>query len=222
MRRSPVASHAHARACFRVHEYTYTRCSHLSLEAQSKAEVPTRSNDGTTAPVQADHTFALEGGLSGAMAAGYGGVLVIEGAVLHLWVVAHSEPWAWAITALNVVTVVWLWREYRAAAYSRLVVGERHVEIAIGNRLRCRFSRSVITSAAAASWRSVPEPPPPDYINTAKPLEPNVMLVLDEPVEAHLPLGMRRRYARIGIRVRDQVDVLAVLNSPIASPRTRS
>ena len=116
----------------------------------------------------------------------------------------------------------WLWREYGAAALSRLVVGERHVEITVANRLRCRFSRSVIASAAAASWRSVPEPPPPEYINTAKPLEPNVMLVLDESVEANLPLGMRRRYARIGIRVGDPVAVLAVLNSPIASPRTRS
>lgn len=168
------------------------------------------------------HAFPLEGGLSAALVVGFGAVLVIEGAVLHLWIASRSEAWAWAITALNVATLVWLWREYRAGTRSRLSVGEQHVEIAIGNRIRVRFARSNIASAEPATWRSVPDLPPPGYLNTAKPLEPNVTLVLGEAVEAWLAFGLRRRYARIDIRVEDPTVVLAALDVPTASAQRRS
>jgi len=142
--------------------------------------------------------------------------------VLHLWIASRSETWAWAITALNVATLVWLWREYRAGTRSRLSVGKEHVEVVIGNRIRVRFARSNIASAEPATWRSVPDLPPPEYLNTAKPLEPNVTLVLEEPVEARLALGMRRRYARIDIRVEEPTAVLAALDVPTASGQSRS
>jgi len=174
-----------------------------------------------TGALHAERTFSLEGGLPGAVAAGFGGVLVIEGAVLHLWVASRSEPWAWVITALNVATLVWLWREVRAGAHSRISVGERDVEIAIGNRLRGRFARASIATSEPATWRSVPDLPPADYLNTAKPLEPNVMIVLEEPVDARLSLGIHKRYARIGIRVKDPDVLLAALAPPTVSDRSR-
>jgi hypothetical protein len=171
---------------------------------------------------QLERTFPLQGGLSAALVIGFGAVLVIEGAVLHLWIASRSEAWAWAITALNVATLVWLWREYRAGTRSRLSVGEQHVEIAIGNRIRVRFARSNIASVEPATWRSVPDLPPPGYLNTAKPLEPNVTLVVGEAVEARLAFGLRRRYARIDIRVEDPAAVLAALDVPSASAQRRS
>jgi hypothetical protein len=180
------------------------------------------STDQATDTVPVERSFSLQGGLSGAVAIGFGSVLLIEGVVLHLWVASRSEAWAWAITALNVATLIWLWRESRAGAQSRLSVGDRDVEITIGNRLRCRFPRSTVAGADVATWRSVPDPPPADYLNTAKPLEPNVMIVLEEPVDAQLSLGIRKRYARIGIRVEDPVALLAALARPTASDRTRS
>jgi hypothetical protein len=169
-----------------------------------------------------ERTFPLQGGLSGALVVGFGGVLVIEGAVLHLWIASRSEAWAWAITAVNAATLVWLWREYRAGTRSRLSVGEEHVEVVVGNRIRVRFARSNIAGAEPATWRSVPDLPPPEYLNTAKPLEPNVTLVLEEAVEARLSLGLRRRYARIDIRVEDPAVVLAALDVPSASAQSRS
>ena len=169
-----------------------------------------------------ERTFPLQGGLSAALVVGLGAVLVIEGAVLHLWVTSRSTAWAWTITAVNVATLVWLWREYRAGTRSRLTVGDQHVDVAIGNRMRVTFARSNIARAEPATWRSVPDLPPPDYFNAAKPLEPNVTLVLDEPVEARVPLGLRKRYARIDIRVEDPAAVLAALDVPTASAQIRS
>jgi hypothetical protein len=169
-----------------------------------------------------ERTFPLQGGLSAALVVGLGAVLVIEGAVLHLWIASRSEAWAWAITAVNVATLVWLWREHRAGTHSRLSLGEQHVEVVIGNRIRVRFARSNVASAEPATWRSVPDLPPPEYLNTAKPLEPNVTLALEEPVETRLALGLRKRYSRIDIRVENPEAVLAALDVPTASTQSRS
>jgi len=155
-------------------------------------------------------TFPLEGGLSASFAVGLGFVVAIEGAVLHVWVASRSQPWAWAITALNVVTLVWLWREYESGTRARLIVTDTDVEIDAGSRLRCRFPRSAVASVEDATWRSVPELAS-DFANTAKPLEPNVVVVLREPVAARFALGITKRVSRIGLRVADVAALLAQL-----------
>ncbi|HUQ84084.1 MAG TPA: hypothetical protein VM076_23235 [Gemmatimonadaceae bacterium] len=146
--------------------------------------------------------FPLDGGLSAPLAIGLGAVLVIEGAVLHLWVAQRSVAWAWGITALNVITLVWLWREHRATRQAGLTLTDDAIAIDAGSRLRCRIPLSAVASAEPATWRSVPDVAA-DFVSTAKPLEPNVVLVLREPVDVTLALGVNRRVSRIGVRVAD-------------------
>jgi hypothetical protein len=149
-----------------------------------------------------DQTFPLEGGASASLLFGIGLALVVEGIALHVWVASRSPAWAWTITALNAATLVWLWRDYRARALVALTLGERGVVVALGNQLRCQFPRSAIASAEMATWRSVPDPDMArDYVNSAKPLEPNVMLTFREPVDARLSFGIRKRLTRLGVRV---------------------
>jgi hypothetical protein len=169
-----------------------------------------RSATMTTTRRNDVQTFALAGGLSASFAVGLGLVVAIEGAVLHLWVASRSQAWAWAITALNIITLAWLWREYKAGTRARLVLSETDVEIDAGSRLRCRFPRSLIASAEAATWRSVPDFAS-DFANTANPLDPNVVLVLREPVNARVALGITKRVSRIGLRLSDHEGVVALL-----------
>jgi hypothetical protein len=72
---------------------------------------------------------------------------VVEGVGLHVWTASRSEFWAWTITALNLATPVWLWRDYQARLRAKLTLGENEVVVALGNQLRCRFPRSAIASA---------------------------------------------------------------------------
>ena len=154
----------------------------------------------------------LEGGLSGSFAVGLGLVLAIEGAVLHLWVAERSQGWAWAITAVNVATLAWLWREYASARQATLDVAGDEVRIDAGSRLRCRFPTSAIASVESATWRSVPDMAT-DFVNTAKPLEPNIIIALREPVDATLVFGVRKRVSRIGVRVADAEHARALLGA---------
>ena len=163
-------------------------------------------------PAPAGETFALQGGPSASLLVGIGIALVVEGAGLHLWISSRSQAWAWAITAINVATLVWLWREHRSRARAALTLGEHDVDVAVGSQLRSQFPRSAIATVDVATWRSVPDPHmASDYVNTAKPLEPNVLLILREPVDARLPLGLRKRITRLGVRVAEPDRLISVL-----------
>jgi len=162
--------------------------------------------------VSAVHTFALEGGLSASMIIGIAIVLAIEGAVIHLWVAPRSQAWAWAITAVNVATLIWLWRDHKAASRASMTVHDRQIEISIGNRIQCTVPSELLERAEVATWRSVPDMAA-DYLNTAKPLEPNVMLVLRNPVTARLSLGLRKQVTRIGLKIPNADAALTALHA---------
>ena len=158
-------------------------------------------------------TFSLLGGLPASFAVGLALVVAIEGVVLHLWIASRSQAWAWAIAVLNVATIVWLWREYKSGAKARLVVSGDAVEIDAGSRLRCHFPRSLVASAEVATWRAVPDEFSQGWANTAKPLEPNVIVTLREPITARLALGIRKPISRIGLRVDDAGAVCTALDA---------
>jgi len=167
----------------------------------------------TTGSAQASETFRLEGGPSASLLVGIGIALVVEGIGLHLWIAPRSQLWAWVITAANVATLVWLWREHRSRATSTLTLGDDEVVVALGNQLNARFPRSAIASVSVATWRSVPDPQmAPDYVNGANPLEPNVMLVFHAPVDGRLPFGIRKRIMRLGVRVADPGSLISSLS----------
>lgn len=140
--------------------------------------------------------------------------LVVEGAILHVWIAPRSQLWAWVVTLLNVATLLWLWRDHATLSRSAVTVRRDTLEIVVGTRLRCSVPRSAIASADVATWRSVPDLPT-DYINASKPAEPNVMVVLREPVAVALPLGLRKRVTRIGLRTADPRAILDALQTAV-------
>ena len=136
---------------------------------------------------------------------------------LHVWLASRSPAWAGGRPALNAATLVWLWHDYRARASAVLTLGADDVVVAVGNQLRCRFPPSAIASAEVATWRSVPDPDMArDYVNSAKPLEPNVLLTLREPVKASLSFGIPKRLTRLGVRVGDPERLISEISTASA------
>ncbi len=156
------------------------------------------------------HVFSLEGGPSASVFVGLGMGLVVEGVAFHFWFASYSQLLAWTFTTLNVIVLASLWRSYKAMSTSALTVGEHDVTVTLGNQMRIQVDRSSILSVDPATWRSVPDPPK-DYVNAAKPLEPNVLVVLREPARAKLPFGLTRRFTRLGVRVGDPARLIADL-----------
>jgi len=154
--------------------------------------------------------FPIEGGPSGATFAGAAFAIVAEGVGFHFYLASRSELLAWAFTASNAAILIWFWRAYKALAHRALRVSESRVDLALGQVIRLAFPRSSITAVNVATWRSVPAVAS-HYINAAKPLEPNVTILLDPPAQAKLPMGMTRRVSRVDLRVPEPNAVIAEL-----------
>lgn len=165
----------------------------------------------TTEPTTAtERTYALEGGASASTFVGAGMAIAGEDVALHLYLATVSQLLAWTITSLNATMLIWLWRSYRAQARPVLQINDSDVEIRFGKVLRLRFPRSSIATVDAATWRSVPDVAA-NYVNAAKPLEPNVTIVLDPPAHAKLPFGISKRVSRLDLRVANAAGVIEAL-----------
>src|SRR5262245_24860796 len=167
----------------------------------------TGAPSGVDAPPE--RTFSLEGGLSGSMLVGIGIALAVEGVAIHLWVASRTRIVAWLITLLNVASLAYLWRAYVGAQRAVLRINASEVELDMG-QVRCRFPRSAIESVEPATWRSVPDVPKA-FLDSAKPLDPNVLIAFRQPVIMHAPLGITRQITRLTLRAKDPHGVIATL-----------
>lgn len=171
----------------------------------------------TSAPIRADtsveRTFSLEGGLSASTALGFGIAVVAEGLAFHVWFASRSQIVAWLITALNVASLVYMWRAYVASQRAALRITATEVVFDVA-QVRWRFPRSAIESVEPATWRSVPDLPT-GFFNSAKPLDPNVLIILRQPMIMRIPFGMTRQVTRVTLRVQDPEGVMAALRQTL-------
>lgn len=171
--------------------------------------------------VPAKRTFTLQGGAASSSLVVISATIAFEAV---LWFVSFwkSSPWmAWGIAALNVAGLAWMWYAYRPGRRATLRIDAGDVELVFAHGIRCRFRRDAVATAELATWRSVPDGGT-DYLNTAHPLEPNVLMTLAYPIYPRFAIGIYKRCSRIGVRVEDPDAVLAMFRVPIASGQSRS
>lgn len=161
--------------------------------------------------------FSYRNARSGSLTAGLGLAVAVETVVVHLWLVARHPGWAWSLTALSAITLVWLALEYRAMGRGKVVVQADALAVAIGRRAAFRVPRNHVVSARPASWRDVPDAPGSDYLNATAPTDPNVLLTIDPPVRVRLVGGLvTRSVSCLGIHLDDPSGFLvAVLRLPV-------
>lgn len=128
-------------------------------------------------------------------------VVAVETMALHLWL-HRSHPYlAWSLTAPSVLMIGWLVLDYRALAVAGVSVGPSGCDVRIGRRVRAEFPWAAVESVRLASWRDLPLPGR-DYLNAARPDDPNLLFVFRAPLAVAGPLG-RRRIRQLGLRLVD-------------------
>lgn len=158
--------------------------------------------------------FPYRSARSGSLIAGIGIALLAETLVLHLWLVAWHPLLAWAMTAISLLTLGWLAADYRAMdrGVIRLHAGE--LELKVGRRFTVRLPRENVASAMRPTWRDLPQmgtPAAASYLNLMKPAEPNVLLLLREPMQVRIAAGIRRTVGRVGLHVDEPERLVAAI-----------
>ncbi|AHG88287.1 hypothetical protein J421_0750 [Gemmatirosa kalamazoonensis] len=166
-------------------------------------------------------TFALVDTFPASLVWGLAIAAAVETVGLHLWLAPRHPVAAWVLVALTVLSVVWVAAERRAVARRPIVVDGRTLVLRAGSRLHARLDLAAdVASVERLTWRTLP-PPTGDYLNTAKPGEPNVLVTLRRPTAVRLALGITRTVTRVGVAVAEPDRFVAVVR-PLEAPRTSS
>lgn len=134
-------------------------------------------------------------------------VLAVETVALHLWLSTKIPALAWTLTTLSVLSALWLWRDQRSQREHGLRIEAETWHVLMGSRARALIHVEHIAEAKVATWRDAPEPAR-DYLNAGQPHDPNLLITLTQPVTVRLPLGIRRRVSRLGLRLHRPEDAL--------------
>ena len=162
--------------------------------------------------------FSYRNSRSGSLTAGFALAVIVETIVVHLWLISRHPVWAWSLTTLSAITLVWLALEYHAMGHGKIVVEADAVDVAIGRRAAFRIPRTHVVAAQLASWRDVPDVPSSGYLNATAPADPNVILTIAPPLRVRLIGGLvTQSITSLGIRLDDPDGFLAAV---LAQPAT--
>jgi hypothetical protein len=153
---------------------------------------------------------AQESARSASLAWGFALVVAVEGVAMHLWLVTRHPAVAWTFTALGVYTLLWIAGQHRASALRPTVITDEALVVRAGLRLTARLARDEIADVSRLDWRTRPARTA-DYLDAARPGEPNVLLTLRAPATVTAALGLRRTVTRIGLRVDEPEALVAGL-----------
>jgi hypothetical protein len=168
-------------------------------------------------PTQPGVCCSCRGARSAALLATLLLVGAVESVVLHLWLAPSYPAAAWVLTALSVLTGVWLVGDYHALGQATLTVDEHAVVLDIGWRARAAIPREAIAGIAPATWRDIPDGAPRDYVNLAQPAQPNVLIACTPLADVRLFGVVTRPMRLIGLHVDDPDALVLLMKSPSTS-----
>jgi hypothetical protein len=147
-------------------------------------------------------------------------VSVVEIVGMHLVVRLWSDTVAWVLSALGVYAVLWMAGDYHAVRLRPMVATDDALLVRVGLRWSVSISYTQIEQVQQRGKESLSKRAP-GYLNAALLREPQVVLVLREPVRARGPYGIEKEVRRVGLAVDDADRLRAVLaeqNLGIARP----
>jgi len=128
------------------------------------------------------------------------GIIAIETAVLHLLVAMRSSTVAWILTGLSVYAIIWLVAFQRSFSQRFSEIGPAALILRIGLRCDATVPWTNVASVRLVTWRNTP-PIRPDYLNAAKPGEPNILIAFHDLVRTEGPYGISRMVTQVGVHL---------------------
>jgi len=149
---------------------------------------------------------------NGSLLVGIAMALAVETVMLHLFVVSRWGPLAaWVLTGTSLYSLLWLTGEFRARVLRPPYVTDDALVIRNGMRASVVVPRTELSAVERVTWRTLPAKAA-DYLDIARPGEPNVVLHFRDPVEVALLFGRRRRVTRIGLRAERADEAMRALS----------
>jgi hypothetical protein len=144
---------------------------------------------------------------------GYGALIVtlmiisaVEIVGMHLAVRLWSDTAAWLLSALGVYAVVWMAGDYQAVRLRPVVAADDALRVRVGLRWSVSIAYTQIEQVRPRG-KELLSKRTPGYLHAALLTDPQMVLVLREPVRVRGPYGIEKEVRRVGLAV-DEADCL--------------
>jgi hypothetical protein len=158
--------------------------------------------------------FSYRSARSGSFVVGISIVILVESLAIHFLLASRSRTAAWLLILLSVWAIIWVVRDYQALGRGAIELSEDAILLSIGRRFSVRLERANIERVLKPTHRDLPTPGTNqgrDYLNMTKPAQPNVLIVLREPVEVRLVGSLRRSFRRFSMHLDDPSGFIELL-----------
>lgn len=154
--------------------------------------------------------FTYRNSRSGSVLAALTIVIGVETLAIHLWISQRHPVVGWSLVALSLVSLGWVFADYRARGRRAVILDGQSLELRIGLRAPLVLPRDRVARAIAPTWRELPEANAP-YVNLTGPAQPNVLLTLAAPAAVPLVLGITRKVTQLGLHLDEPAAFLDAL-----------
>ena len=150
----------------------------------------------------AEQAFSQQGTRSTGMLIGLSMAMVVESVAVHA-LVAKRWPLADVVLiVVNVLTLVWLVRHWRAVGDRPLVVRESGLGIAHGTLVAVEVPWSQVRSVTRAAWRDLPTDARQGFLKLSGGDDPSVLVACEPPVPVKM-MGVPKQVSLFGLRPDD-------------------
>lgn len=160
------------------------------------------NHTGQSAPTATigDQIFAARHARSASLLGGLLLAVAVETIAVHLWLITNHPILAWTLSAVSVLSLLWLVGDYRALGRARVELAEQTLCIRVGWRATADIPLHVVQSVQRPAWRDIPESgQDKHYLDLMAPTDPNVLLTLHHAVPVRLMGSLNRPATRLGL-----------------------
>lgn len=145
-------------------------------------------------------TYHMKSGIVGLFSAMLGAA-VVELFVVHLLIHSRAPRLAWTLAALSALGVVWLLGFIRSLVLRPVLVSDEAVIVRGGVAWTLEIPRSAIERVEGGRILKAPPKRAPEHLQGTPVAQPNLLVTLREPLEAHGLYGRRKLVRTVSMRL---------------------
>jgi hypothetical protein len=158
-----------------------------------------------------DAVFASDSSRSKPLLLGVILVVAFESVGFHAYLYQRSVLASLLFLAVNLGTIWWLIREFRSEKVT--LVRDDDIIVRFGTSVSAQVPLASVRDVRVPTWKEIPGPGTGGFLQLAAGDDPNVLLHIEPPVSVRFPLGLRKSFRLIGLRLDDPQRFVAAVQA---------
>ena len=139
-------------------------------------------------------------------------LVVVESSVAHFLLHPYFPVAGFVVTGLGLASLGWLIWDYVVLGKPTTRVTGDSILLHVGLRAKAAIPVRLVASVSTPSWSDLSTEPEQFFLNPTKPMDPNILLALSEPILVKV-FGVSRRVQHLALSIDRPKEFQAAVNN---------